>query len=265
MEDKKQALSDAQLHAIRTEAATIADDWAERQPYTPDAEECNAKFVREVLRLCEVAAPATAPSDAAVSDERAAVQSDISADSHFIAGMKLGWNLCDAGDEKGFHACIEGRRKQIRDARALAQTAPVGEAKPKLSVWYGPMPESNGKTNWTAILHKGDIASGMTIDKSEYPDRVRYEADRVRWLIGELDKEPFILDYDADKHSGYVAPTAERAALTDGQREAIEWAAGRAHVEALGKPIDGPEGKRWRTLSDMFRFSTAAQPEGQSS
>ena len=75
--------------------------------------------------------------------------------------------------------------------------------KQKLQVWYGSMPESNGKTNWTAILHKGDISAGMTIARSEYPDRVRYEADHVRWLMGELSERPFILDYDADKCSDY--------------------------------------------------------------
>jgi hypothetical protein len=82
----------------------------------------------------------------------------------------------------------------------------------KLAVWYGSMPESNGKSNWTAILHNGDIASGITLDRSEYPDRVRYEADRARWLIGELPDEPFILDYDADKHSGYTAPSPKAPA-----------------------------------------------------
>lgn len=79
---------------------------------------------------------------------------------------------------------------------------------PELSVWYGSMPESNGKTNWTAILHrKGEhLSTGITIDRSEYPERVRYEADRVRYLIGESDKRPCIIDYDANAHSGYVEP-----------------------------------------------------------
>ena len=71
----------------------------------------------------------------------------------------------------------------------------------KLTVWYGPMPESNGRTNWTAILHKGKMSEGFTIARSEYPGRVRYEADGVRWLIGELDKRPFILDYDGDERT----------------------------------------------------------------
>jgi hypothetical protein len=68
----------------------------------------------------------------------------------------------------------------------------------KLKVWFGSLPESNGKANWTAILHGGDITEGFTLARSEYKDRVRYDADRVRFLLGELEKEPFILDYDGD-------------------------------------------------------------------
>lgn len=74
----------------------------------------------------------------------------------------------------------------------------------KPAVWFGSMPESNGKTNWTAILHRGDITEGFTIARSEYHDRVRYEADLVRWCIGELAERPCILDYDSKMHSGYV-------------------------------------------------------------
>lgn len=77
-------------------------------------------------------------------------------------------------------------------------------SQPKLKVWFGSMPESNGKTNWTAILHReDDVFSGITLDRSEYKDRVRYEADRARYIIGELIDEPCIIDYDADLHSGY--------------------------------------------------------------
>lgn len=82
------------------------------------------------------------------------------------------------------------------------------DGKPELTVWYGAMPETNGKTNWTAMLHrKGHHPwEGITIDRSEYPGRVRYEADRMRHLIGELADEPDILAYDAEAHSGYVYP-----------------------------------------------------------
>lgn len=76
----------------------------------------------------------------------------------------------------------------------------------ELSVWCGSMPESNGKSNWTVILHrKGEcLSSGMTIARSEYPDRIRYEADKLRYLIGDLDERPWVTNYDANKHSGYI-------------------------------------------------------------
>lgn len=93
----------------------------------------------------------------------------------------------------------------VPEDRKLPAAQPQGEPV-ALGVWYGPMPESNGKTNWTAILHRKDEcwSEGITIDRSEYPDRVRYEADRMLHLIGVLKDAPDILAYDADKHSGYV-------------------------------------------------------------
>lgn len=94
--------------------------------------------------------------------------------------------------------------------RKVAQLSPE-LPQPELTVWYGSMPESNGKSNWTAILHRkggegtlmGKLSEGLVIARSEYPDRVRYEADEMRYLIGELDKEPCILDYNSGSHSGY--------------------------------------------------------------
>lgn len=73
----------------------------------------------------------------------------------------------------------------------------------KLKVRLVHMPESNGKNNWTVLLSResyggmlGSIASGYCVARSEYYDRMRYEVDRLRFLIGETDVEPFILDYD---------------------------------------------------------------------
>jgi hypothetical protein len=125
-------------------------------------------------------------------------------------------------------SCVNDDAATMRNcphrAAPQAECAPR-EAQPKLTVWYGSLPESNGKTNWTAILHRGDVTEGITIDMSEYPDRTRYEADRMRWMIGELADEPWVLDYDADKHSGYAAPTPERAdadtAMTDKEIDAL--------------------------------------------
>lgn len=101
--------------------------------------------------------------------------------------------------------------------------APQVTSVPELAVWYGSMPESNGKTNWTAILYrKGEgIEDGFTIDRSEYPDRVRYAADRVRYLIGEIAERPYILNYDADEHSGYTAAPAVQAEQLSGNTEQV--------------------------------------------
>lgn len=105
--------------------------------------------------------------------------------------------------------------KEPRDMRRVLYTAPPVPVLrvQELTVWYGAMPETNGKSNWTAILHrKGEcISTGITIDRSEYPDRVRYEADRMRYLIGELLEKPDILAYDANKYSGYKKPTPPEA------------------------------------------------------
>lgn len=85
-----------------------------------------------------------------------------------------------------------------------AENTPSPSSENTLKVWFGEMPESNGRSNWTAILYKGrDMMSGITIARSEYKDRVRYEADRVRYIIGELPSEPDILEYDGNLHSGY--------------------------------------------------------------
>lgn len=101
--------------------------------------------------------------------------------------------------------------------------APQVTSVPQLAVWYGSMPESNGKTNWTAILHrKGEgILDGFAIDRSEYPGRVLYAADRVRYLIGEMAERPYILNYDADEHSGYTAAPAVQAEQLSGNTEQV--------------------------------------------
>ncbi|OQS40592.1 hypothetical protein [Chromobacterium haemolyticum] len=115
----------------------------------------------------------------------------------------------------------------IAAAARLADKVAQPESSAALTVWYGSMPESNGKANWTAILHRKDgcLSEGFTLERSEYPGRVRYEADRVRYLIGELEIEPSILDYDGSQHSGYVnhqPAIAQLAAVPEEWREFIE-------------------------------------------
>jgi hypothetical protein len=119
-----------------------------------------------------------------------------------ITGSEMG--EYGAAMRRGYDAC----RREVARLNASRDAVPT---QPELSVWCGAMPESNGKSNYTALLHrKGEsLMSGATItlDRSEYPERVQYEADRVRYLIGELPTEPDILAYDPDKHSGYAATT----------------------------------------------------------
>ncbi|MCK6839834.1 Lar family restriction alleviation protein [Enterobacter roggenkampii] len=133
---------------------------------------------------------------------------------HSITCKKCGAEVrCDVGEHEGADApcsCHHDTRKICAEKwnrrAAMLQGA---DGKPELTVWYGAMPESNGKANWTAILHRkgeGRCMNGFTIDRSEYPGRVLYAADRVRYLIGEKSERPRILDYDADAHSGYVKP-----------------------------------------------------------
>ncbi|KWR88789.1 hypothetical protein [Cupriavidus sp. IDO] len=117
---------------------------------------------------------------------------------------------------------------------SCVNVAPNASPEPKLAVWYGSMPESNGNRNWTAILHNGDAWDGITLDRSEYPDRVRYEADRARYLLGELKDKPCILDYDADKCDAPGASPADprMEALAAAGRQVEESAARRKAREA---------------------------------
>ena len=82
-------------------------------------------------------------------------------------------------------------------------TAPV---QPRLTVKLRSFPESNGKRNWTALLVREDETwdgligncGGITVDRGEFWNRVAYKAERARFLIGERDTEPHILDYGDD-------------------------------------------------------------------
>ncbi|MDF7702404.1 DUF551 domain-containing protein, partial [Enterobacter hormaechei] len=148
----------------------------------------------------------------------AAMEMDDDFDSAFEHGKAVGWNAYRA-------AMLQG-----------------ADEKPELTVWYGSMPESNGKANWTAILHRkgeGRCMDGFTIDRSEYPGRVLYAADRVRYLIGEKSERPSILDYDADAHSGYVK-TGNYQVIADG------WVACSERMPSAGEQVlayrpDAPE------------------------
>lgn len=207
-----QALADSNL-ALQEQTA-LADVWRQ-QAETLEAE---LRVARAALKEYvdnsqehDVGGqqPAAAPAAPAVQvlDERAA----------FEAWAKdRGFDVAIGPDGKNY---LSGYTQGIWEPwqAALASQASKGARVGELAVWEGAMPESNGKSNFTALLYrkgaKGfDMSEdGFTIDRSEYPDRVRYEADRVRYLIGEIAERPCIIDYDADKHSGYAAPSPAQA------------------------------------------------------
>lgn len=66
-------------------------------------------------------------------------------------------------------------------------------------------PESNGDKNWTAMfVRKAPFdglvgnAGGITIERGEFWNRVKYAAEEARFLLGERDNEPDILQYGTD-------------------------------------------------------------------
>ena len=66
-------------------------------------------------------------------------------------------------------------------------------------------PESNGKTNWTAMFVRTQPwdglrgnSGGITIDRGECWNRVTYNAERARFLLGERTTEPSIMAYGKD-------------------------------------------------------------------
>ncbi|WP_409266869.1 hypothetical protein [Massilia sp. BHUDP2] len=105
---------------------------------------------------------------------------------------------------------LEGAVKDI--ARMSTPGAQVTATQPELTVWYGSMPESNGKSNFTAILKRKGASmfdtDSYTFSVSEYPGRVQYDADAMRYLIGELAERPCPTNYDSEAHSGYAKPSS---------------------------------------------------------
>lgn len=77
----------------------------------------------------------------------------------------------------------------------------------ELKVVLFKIPESNGKRNWQAYFKrkddptfKGLVGSlgGICISWGECWNRVAYEAERVRFLLGERTTEPSLQEYGDD-------------------------------------------------------------------
>ena len=86
-----------------------------------------------------------------------------------------------------------------------APSSTVGDGQPRLTVRLQSFPESNGKRNWTALLVRTEKwgglvgnCGGISLAHGELWNRVAYEAERAKLLIGERATEPDILDYGND-------------------------------------------------------------------
>lgn len=155
--------------------------------------------------------------------------------------------------------------------RASAALTAAPSAQPRLTVRVQSFPESNGKRNWTALLVRvnpwdGLIGNcgGITIARGELWNRVAYEAERAKLLIGERDSEPDVLDYGddittPDQWAGEVRggrPVRERKAAPSAQAEPV------AYVDhADGRVIW--KGKRLPGGALLYGASPAAQAEPQ--
>jgi hypothetical protein len=168
--------------------------------------------------------------------------------------------LDDAIDEWPESHDTHAALSELKRALLAAPVPPAAPVVPKLSVHYGPMPESNGKSNFTAILCRdGDIYEGFTLARSEYPERVRYDADCVRFLIGEIAERPSLLNYDADKHSGYCAPVVPDEVAKDAAR--YRFLRDSQHWPAVFDNSDEAEPLRGRHLDDVLGSAIAKQKE----
>lgn len=167
-----------------------------------------------------------------------------------------GWNLCRSANSDDYAFAVASGAWAAWQAALAAPAAQTTE----LAVWCGPMPESNGRQNWTAVLYRkanGIFGEGhMCIEQSEYPDRVRYEADRLRYLIGERENEPDILKYDEKLHSGYGANDGGKKtrSLTFLQPDGDMWVVLERVYPLFGPPESGwvvNGGWYWRRVNGI--------------
>jgi hypothetical protein len=146
----------------------------------------------------------------------------------------------------------------------------LNDEQPRLTVRITSYPESNGKRNWTAMIARIDSwgglvgnCGGITIDRGELWNRVAYSAECARFLLGERDTEPHILDYGTDMETpdnwpgetrtksprspivicnfGLNPESFSRLALenmiTSGTKEMFQDAEGTIPLTAVGQPV----------------------------
>ena len=112
-------------------------------------------------------------------------------------------------DPQGILIAPPGRVEMLAatpPAQAADSVLEDAAQQPRLKVCITAFPESNGKQNWTALLVRTDKwgeglagnCGGISLARGELWNRVAYAAECARFLIGERDTEPFILDFGDD-------------------------------------------------------------------
>lgn len=109
-------------------------------------------------------------------------------------------------------------------------------------------------TNWLSEQDE----DGRMLDTFDY-----FDVDKIDALIDEA-IAPAIADAVGCATAALPHSDATQAPLSNEQRDALQWAADRAHVESLGKSICGVEGRRWRILLDLLRNSSVAPAAAES-
>lgn len=168
--------------------------------------------------------PASQPPESAGGQwSRPVIAVTVNGDAYRISAMGECWQRTKAMADSGYGGTVvawtempdvdaarEGSRALYRGDGELVAPVAGEAAQVPLAVWCGAMPESNGKQNWTVILHRAGtnafVGPHVCLFRSEYPDRMRYEADRLKYLLGQREEAPDILAYDSELHSGYVQP-----------------------------------------------------------
>ena len=124
------------------------------------------------------------------------------------------WPVTWEQEAKNCWKALEEMHERLM-AAAAPQPSPTAQSadsvqedaaqQPRLTVRLTAFPESNGKQNWTALLVRADKwdglvgnCGGISLARGELWNRVAYGAECARFLIGERDTEPFILDYGDD-------------------------------------------------------------------
>ena len=116
-----------------------------------------------------------------------------------------GYVTCDTCDTDGPLCDTRDEAIEKWNTRATLEQPSTAEAQPRLTVRLLSFPESNGKRNWTAMIARVDKwgglignCGGITVARGEFWNRVAYEAECTKLLIGERTTQPDILDYSDD-------------------------------------------------------------------